>query len=216
MNDCSDIETKTLATGLAISIYDHMGKKNKAIEFALSMPEVDRSHYLAQLYEGAELAEYLRSNIWEEITSQFISIMRLAECRDDNGNNIYSPDERISIYKKVITILGTLFEDGDYNFAAQWGQLAYYRMSHIFASKNDYDNMISCLTEGTKYGKIFDDYSADAVHTSLLCRGAKSGGWMKSSPGQTYRDVMLAELNDSNFDLVRRDSRFIALVDSLK
>lgn len=216
VNNCNEIGTKTLAAGLVISIYDRQGKRAKAIEFALSMPEVDRGHFLALLYKDEELAEFLRKDIWEETTSQLVSMMRLAECTDGKGNHLYSPDERIAIYRKVVVFLETLFEDGDYNFAAQWGQLAYYRMSTIFAAEGDLDNTIDCLVAGTKFGKAFDDYQPDAAHTSLLCRGVISGGWIKSSPSQTYRKVMLDGLKDSKFDFIRNDSRFIALVDSLK
>ncbi|MBE6618086.1 MAG: helix-turn-helix transcriptional regulator [Ruminococcaceae bacterium] len=216
IDECVDIDTKSGAITTAMCVYSDLGKVEKALEIAHTMPANGRGYYLGNLYTGTQLAEFLRKSIVEEITYQLICMIRLARCSNGNGEFIHTTDDQLTIYKKVVTILETLFDDGDYNFAAQIGADSYYHMADIYANLKDMDNTLACLKAGTKFGIIFDNYPEDAVQTSLICRGAEYGGWLKNYPGHSYRGEMREWLSNDKYDFIRNDSRFVAIVDSLK
>lgn len=215
VNECVDIDVKSAAITTVLCVYTDLGKHDKAVDLAMTMPKNGRDYYLGNLYSGEKLADFLRVSIVEEITYQLSCMIRLARVSNGKGEFIHTPDEQLAIYRKVISILESLFENGDYNFAAQIGADSLYHMAEIYAKRNDKDSTLSALEHGTKFGIIFDDYPENAVQTSLLCRGAEYGGWVKNHPTHSYRGEMRQWLMRDDYDFIRSDSRFIAIIDSL-
>ena len=209
VDGCVDIDIKAEVLEVACYIYKTLGDKKSAINLAMTMPTINRGHLLWALYEGPELARFMSEDIQNEMTKQLIRMKSMPiQCVDENNRRLYTLEEQLKIYKKVIDIYKILYEDEDFLAEAQWVQIAYFCMAEIYAAQKNADMMLDCLTKGIKYGIEFDDYESGAVHTSLLFRGIASGAWMKDSPDDSNRRKMLEWLAEPQFDAYRETERF--------
>ncbi len=211
--ECPDINTRALATDCLCSIYDTAGKKEKAIDLAMTLPELSRADLLRNLYEGEQLTKFYRENLLELFSDALYQAGQLAGCVDGDGNPAYTPDEQLEIHQKIVTVYGLLFEDGDYNFFAQFPQYAYRRMARLYAAKKDRENTLACLKKAMDFAKMFCEYPESAVQTSMLFRGVSYGGWVKSDGGDNtalLREV--AEMTDEPvFDFLRDDAELLTI-----
>lgn len=208
--ECADINTRALATDYLCSIYDTMGKKEKAIDLAMTLPELSRADLLRNLYDGERLTKFYRQNLLDLFSDALHQAGQLAECVDGDGNPAYTPDEQLAIHQKIVTIYELLFENSDYNFFAQFPQYAYCRMAKLYAAKTDRENTLICLQKAMEFAKMFCEYPDNAVQTSMLFRGVSYGGWVKSDGGDNYslmRDVA-DTMNEQTFDFLRNDAVF--------
>ncbi|MBO5228527.1 MAG: hypothetical protein J6B39_06020 [Lachnospiraceae bacterium] len=209
VDGCVDIDIKAEVLEVACYIYKTLGDKKSAINLAMTMPTINRGHLLWALYEGPELARFMSEDIQNEMTKQLIRMKSMPiQCVDENNRRLYTLEEQLKIYKKVIDIYKILYEDEDFLAEAQWVQIAYFCMAEIYAVQKNADMMFDCLTKGIKYGIEFDDYESGTVHTSLLFRGIASGAWMKDSPDDSNRRKMLEWLAEPQFDAYRETERF--------
>ncbi len=208
--ECADINTRALATDYLCSLYDTMGKKEKAIDLAMTLPELSRANLLRNLYEGEQLTRFYRENLLELFSDALYQAGQLAGCVDGDGNPAYTPDEQLAIHQKIVTVYELLFEDGDYNFFAQFPQYAYRRMARLYAAKNDRENTLDCLRKAMDFAKMFCEYPENAVQTSMLFRGVSYGGWVKSDGADN--DALMREvadiMNEQMFDFLRDDAVF--------
>lgn len=208
--ECTDINTKTLAIQYACDLYDCMGKKEKAIELAMTVPEISRQILLRNLYEGSRLTEFYRENILNDISVCLYEMGQLAECTDDEKNSVYTEEEQLAIERKITAIYEILFEDGDYNFFAQFPRYAYLRMAEIYSGRNDAENTLMALRNYVRFGIQFCEYPEDAVQTSMLFRGVTFGGWVKGTPDgvEEIRNSLRSELEEKRYDFVRDTPEF--------
>ena len=205
LNECSDINIRASAIQYVCDIYDTMGKQDKAIETAMTLPELSRNDLIRNLYKGAQLTNFYRENILDSISVALYQAGQLAGCTDDAGQPAYTPEEQLALHRKITAVYEILFEDGDYNFFAQFPQYAYRRMARLYAEKKDAENTLACLRKMAEFTMMFCRYPEDAAQTSMLFRGVKYGGWVKSSPGAVYAlaEENLDCMNEAQFDFVR-------------
>lgn len=205
MQECTDINIRAEVTSNLCSLYDRIGQKKKAIETAMTLPELSRNDLLRFLYEGDQLTDFYRENTIDMISTALYQAGQLAGCVDGEGRPAYTPDEQLAIHKKIVAIYEILLEDGDYNFFAQFPQYAYRRMAKLYAAKKDTANTIASLRKAMEFAKRFCTYPEDASQTSILFRGVKYGGWVKNEPGDTSALIReVAEIMDEAvFNFVR-------------
>ncbi|MBQ7923274.1 MAG: helix-turn-helix transcriptional regulator [Clostridia bacterium] len=218
MQDCTNINVRAETTSLLCSLYSHMGQKKKAIETAMTLPEVSRNDLLPYLYEGEQLTEFYRKNTLDLFGDALHQTGQLAFCRDDEGKPVYTADEQLTIQKKIIAVFEILMEDGDYNFFAQFMESAYRQSARLYAEKKDAENTLACLRKMVEFVRMFVQYPADATQTSLLFRGVKYGGWVKNTPEAEKEMVedIHEFISDTRFDFVRATGELEKIIRLLK
>lgn len=210
MQECTDINIRAEVTSLLCSLYDHMGQKKKAIETAMTLPELSRNDLLRYLYEGNQLTDFYRENTIDMISTALYQAGQLAFCTDDEKRPVYTTDEQLAILHKIVAVYEILLEDGDYNFFAQFMESAYCQSARLYAEKKDAENTLVSLRKMAEFSQMFLRYPADAAQTSLLFRGVKYGGWVKTTP-DAMNDMIQENvdyLNEPQFDFVRERPEF--------
>jgi len=214
LQECTDIGIRADATSNLCSLYDHLGQTQKAIETAMTLPEMSRNDLLKYLYKGTELVEFYRENTLDLFGDALYQAGQLAFCRDDNGREIYTHDEQLAILGKVTAVYGILLEDGDYNFFAQFMESAYRQSARLYAERRDAENTLACLRKMAEFSQKFLHYPEDAAQTSMLFRGVKYGGWVKNTPDaiNTMIRENLDYLSESRFDFIREHPEFDEII----
>lgn len=214
MQECTDINIRADATSNLCSLYDHLGQKQKAIETAMTLPELSRNDLLRFLYTGNALTEFYRENILDMLSTALYQAGQLAFCRDDDGNWVYTADEQLAILQKIIAVYEILLEEKDYNFFAQFMEYAYYQSARLYAEKGDAENTLTSLRKMAEFSQMFLHYPQDAAQTSMLFRGVKYGGWVKSTPDAVAAMVQenLDYMNEPQFDFVRNRPEFAEIL----
>ena len=214
MQECTDIGIRAEVTSNLGSLYDHLGQKQKAVETAMTLPEISRNDLLKYLYKGTELVEFYRENTLDLFSDALYQAEQLAYCRDDDGREVYTADEQLAILAKVTAIYEILLEDGDYNFFAQFMESAYRQSARLYAGKGDAEGTLRCLRNMAEFSQKFLRYPEDAAQTSMLFRGVKYGGWVKTSPDAVSAMIRenLDYLAGPRFDFVRERPEFTEIV----
>ena len=214
LQECTDIGIRADATSNLCSLYDHLGQKQKAVETAMTLPELSRNDLLKYLYKGTKLVEFYRENTLDMFSDALYQAEQLAYCRDDDGKEVYTADEQLAILAKVTAIYGILLEDGDYNFFAQFMESVYRQSARLYAGKGDAENTLMCLRKMAEFSQKFLHYPEDAAQTSMLFRGVKYGGWVKNTPDavNTLIQENLDYLNESRFDFIRERPEFDEII----
>ena len=214
LQECTDIGIRADATSNLCSLYDHLGQTQKAVETAMTLPEMSRNDLLKYLYRGTKLVEFYRENTLDMFSDALYQAEQLAYCRDDDGKEVYTADEQLAILAKVTAVFGILLEDGDYNFFAQFMESAYRQSARLYAAKGDAENTLISLRNMAEFSQKFLHYPEDAAQTSMLFRGVKYGGWVKNSPDAV--DTLIREnldyLNEPRFDFVRDREEFAEII----
>ena len=214
MQECTDINIRAEVTSNLCSLYDHLGQKQKAIETAMTLPEMSRNDLLKYLYKGSELVEFYRENTLDMFGDALFQAEQLAYCRDDGGKEVYTPDEQLAILAKITAIYEILLEDGDYNFFAQFMESVSRQSARLYAGKGDAEGTLVSLRRMAEFSQKFLRYPENAAQTSMLFRGVKYGGWVKNGPDAV--DTLIREnldyLNESRFDFVRGRPEFAEIV----
>lgn len=214
MQECTDINIRAEVTSNLCSLYDYLGQNQKAVETAMTIPEMSRNDLLKYLYKGTQLVEFYRENTLDMFGDALFQAEQLAYCRDDDGKEVYTHDEQLAILAKVTAVYEILLEDGDYNFFAQFVESAYRQSARLYAGKGDAENTLVSLRRMAEFSQKFLRYPEDAAQTSMLFRGVKYGGWVKNTPDavNTLIRENLDYLNEPKFDFVRGRPEFAEIV----
>lgn len=220
MNDCTDIEIKAEAIRTVVNIYIDRGNLADAEKTAKKLPQLTRNDLLASVYKGSKLAELYRNKmIQEPLCNALLYAQLLADLCDDSGRALYTDEEKLAIYRKILDVYKIMFEDEDFDFFSQFLCTTNEKMAYLYSISGDADKTIEHLEEAAKYAIVFETYDWEHVKTSLLFRTLCDGGWVKSSPDEKSCIVTrLLEwmLTDKDLDFVRDDARFVAVCDKLR
>lgn len=218
MEKCTDTDLRYNAQQNLFYISLHLGEKDKAEAIAMTFPEISRDYLLRSVYEGDKLADLYRHYINIDGTDALYAARMLSRLNGDDGKPIYTDDEQIAIAEKIIAGYKLIFEEGDYNFFSQFLHYSHIDLAMLRAKRSDRDATLANLSEALRYGIMFDTYDWDGAKTSLLVRGQKDGGWVKSSPDE--KTVLLRELMEDmdtgTFDFVRDDPEFKQILREIK
>jgi len=220
IDGCSDNKLRLDAIQSACMTYPKIGRREEAVALAKSLPVYNMSsnEMLTQIYEGDELFEQFQTNI---IASQCVLVYNMLDIiqhKLDDGTAYYTDDELLIICEKVVKIMETVFEDGNYFYYSQYIRIAHVLMSKIYANRMDADNALTQLEHAATYAIMFDKYEYDELYsyTSILFRGMEGGGYYKDSPDSSHSSDLLETLSNSRYDFIRANPRFIAVETELR
>ena len=193
-------------------IYKKAGDKEKAVETAkkLSLAAGSSDVVLSQIYEGDELHEHLKRNIAYFAGSLAHIIEQLAKSMYNSG----SP-ERIKLINKAIGILGLIYENGDYGFDNSSLNRYYFELAKNYYGINDMDNALDCLEKAAQHAVDLDALADFKKHTSLAVLG-RTRMMVRSERTNQCHDMLYDNLPHGNFELIKDDERFKAVVAKLE
>ncbi|MBR6808423.1 MAG: helix-turn-helix transcriptional regulator [Clostridia bacterium] len=219
LDESTDIELKARAVSTCVDVYMRLGNGMEAERHAMMLPVMSRNDLLCQIYKGDRLAEhYKKFMVHEQLTNGLYYAECLADLNGDDGRALYTDGEKIKIYQKILDVYAIIFEDGDLDFFYQFPASVHSSLACFYAGENNREKTVYHKTESVKYGILFEIYDWEHEKTSLLFRGVKDGGWVKSSPNAPSSVIIqLAEEFDApKYDFIRDDERFRKAMSDLR
>lgn len=219
LEESTDIELKARAISTCVDVHTRHGNLQEAERHAMMIPAMSRNDLLVHIYKGNRLAElYKKSMVHEQLTNGLYYAECLAEITDDYGHELYTDDEKLAIYQKILDVYEIIFEDGDYDFFYQFPTSIHSSMAMIHAKRGNKDETLYHIEKAIKFVILFETYDFEHEKTSLLFRGVKDGGWVKNSPDGHY-DVSY-QLYEAfalpHYDFIREDERFCKIISNLR
>lgn len=219
LSDCADndIRNETIAT--AGMWHARLGNTDKALEFADKLHGYfTKQDMLLRIYSGTKKYEHWRELIGGRFVNTVGDICAFAKSKDDDGNDIFTDEEKLELYKKAAAFLELFYEDGDYMFEAQYLKTAYSHIAWAYGKLADADSCLDALEKAAEMSIEFDTYDHEAAQTSLLARGNVPGGiWWHDSHNVCYEQLeWMEESKSEEFEFIKNDSRFIEIVNRLK
>ena len=216
MLECTDSGIRNEAISTACMWYPKIGKTEKALELASSLPDVTSSDMMLFINTGTKKHKVWQENIMEDFTHAIGDLSDYAKSADDNGNDIFTDDEKIALCEKQIDMFKLFFEKEDYMFHSQYIEIPYRHMARIYARNKNSEMTVKCLSSAAKYAIEFDTYDYEEEQKSLIARGNIPGGvWWHDGHNRSY-DVLEWMRNDTMFDFVRELNEFKCVIENLK
>lgn len=215
--ECTDDALRHNAIQILCYTYPDAGETEKAVALAKKMPHTGLSsqNLLSQIYSGNKRFETRRSNLFESIGFLILDMTCNSGPLDD-GSRPHTTEDVIVIRKKVIAILETMIEDGNYGFYRQTMTWTYIDMAVFYARLKKYDSAIENLKLAAEHSIKYDEeYDPDTEYTCLLFRGMKFGGVLHHI-AENESMHQLNEMKDSAFDPIRQNKDFIEIEEKLK
>lgn len=216
--ECTDsmIRYKAMQTlGIA---YVYAGKKDEMAQLAKEMPHTYFSyeHFMMYHWKGdsdfKEFQEYLSFLIYSTVDM----IGLAAGQRHDNGEFVYSIQDKIRLWETQVSLLEALFPDGDFQYKAQLGEIACGFLGTAHLRKGDLEGAWHWIEKSAGFAIHFDTYDFNAPHTSPALRGNSDGGWIMEDQGNCCQAMLDWLTTDDELAALRADNRYHILVDRLK
>ena len=218
LSECTESTVRYETIDTLGHAYEYAGKKDEMLKLAKEMPRIYFSYeyFMRYRWKGnadfEEFQKYLSFLIY-----QITEMIELAATqRYDNGEYVYTFEDRIYLWKTEVEILDLLFPNGDYQVNAQLGEVACNFLCVSFLRNHNYEEALNWLERGSDFAIHMDTYDFDALHTSPVLRGYSSGGWIMEAEGNHSQSMLEWMENHYEVDVLRSDVRYQALVDKLK
>ncbi len=218
LGGCTTDRIRMNAIQILCLTYPECGMRDKARELAMTMPFIcqTRECLLSIIETGDSKRRALMAesfNLIGQLERNIVTISTL----DNNGEMLYSCEERVALMDKVIAMIKLFFEDGDYGFFNSSLQTAHIMQAQNFAEQSDGDKTLYHLSEAVEYTIGFMEFfnSDDFVHTSLILRG-NDGGSFGTNSSENFAQLTLNELKNKSYDFIRNEPHFTEIEEKLK
>jgi len=206
------------AVQILCSLYQRIGKTDRAIELANSMPPIYASQeaLLSRIGVGEK-----RYHAEKHLLDNFIQFLAydMANCylTDDAGNPYYSEDDNAALRDKQISFLTLMFEDGDFGFYHTDLADTHRQQARYYAERCDTEHALQHLSKAADHAIAFIAWteSPPYQHTSLLFRGYTDTGFFSTSSSSNSAHKLLKYIEDSVFDSIRSTSEFTEITERL-
>ena len=196
------------ATQVLTLIYRDAGETEKAEEIVDRMGDLytSRNVLKTRIYKGAKAVEANRDLI-EALVEMLVTHLP-RNYTLESGERYYSSDEMAQIHTKIITILETIFENGDYGFEHCRMQESETELADYYAEKQDGANAILHLRKAADHAIVFVGLDGGTeIHTSLLYRGMEWGGFSTDS-AENNASELLEAMGHGRYDFLRETDVF--------
>ena len=190
------------------------GDKEKARKMAESLPNYYKTaqQVLPIFLEGRDRQECCKSGI------QMLAYCFYATVRDMLKDDIYTPEERITLRRKVLAMYELVYEDGNYLFTHTRVADLYEDIAADLMEIGQLDEALEHWSLAADHAIAYDTLPDSAPYTSLLTRDLM---YVKANTSTTneynYAHFMLRFMQKSDlFAPVREDPRVIAIMEKLK
>lgn len=190
------------------------GDKEKARKMAESLPNYYKTaqQVLPHFLEGRERQECCKGGI------QMLAFCFYATVRDMLKDDIFTPEERIALRRKVLAMYELVYEDGNYLFTHTRVADLYEDIAADLMEIGRLDEALEHWALAADHAIAFDTLPDSAPSTSLLTSGLV---YVKANTTKyseyNYAHYMLKFMQkDKLFAPVREDPRVVAIMEKLK
>ena len=229
--ECTDDKIRLQALNTLCYTYasPEAGMIDKAIELAENLPHtcITRETLLAQLYTGEKQFKQLRQNLLWHFGQLIMDANELgAKHYADNENTIaYNPrkvEESILFNKKIVALIDTMIEDGNYGFFSFFIAGSCNGLARNYAKLRDYDNVLMYLNRAadiaikvhTEYSNINMNMPSTFKYTSMLFKGTIN--MYGFYPIDGFCERQLEYMKHIAFDAIRGTEAFAEIEERLK
>ena len=216
--ECTDSKIRYRAIKNLATAYRFADKKEEMLKVVEEMPKshISYENFMLYCWNGDADFEKRQSYIAYLINGLLASIDGACRHLHDNGEMIYSSEDRIRLYELQVKLLEDLFPNKDYQYLAMYGEIACNHIAILYIRNKDIENAWKWLEKGADFAIRMDTYDFDAPHTSPILRGYSSGGWIMEEDGNRSETMLEWLTNDDETDILRSDARYKTLADRLK
>ena len=217
--ECTDDNIRHEAIHWLCDVYSKIGENEKAEKLALKMPFAgqSRDELLTTIYTGDKKHKQIRQNIRKSILDLYNNMKFIVHYPLDNGNNPYTPEERIILHKKMMEILNIIFDDGNFGYFSYILEESHSYIAIYSMQLGNYKDAVENLRIASEYAIKFDEkYNPEQEYTSLFLRGMKFGNWIPGSPNNNSKDLLEMTQTNGSFDPIRQNADFIEIQENLK
>jgi transcriptional regulator with XRE-family HTH domain len=219
--ECTDDNIRHHAIRFLCEIYHENGENEKAEKLAMKMPysAASREELLTTIFTGDKKHKQIRNNIYDSIWDLNKNMKFIIHYPLDNGQNPYTPKERIILHKKFLEILSIIFDDGNYGFFNSIPETSYRDMAIYSMQIGDYESAAENLKMASEYALKNDiGYDPKQEYASLFLKGMKVGDLINvpGSPNNNSKDLLEFIQRSCDFDPIRHKAGFIETEENLK
>ncbi len=231
-SNVTDENSRNFALGNLVAMYMKIGETEKAKEIAESAPSpiYTRAGCRLMTLRGADWA-------WEmsmQINASFDDfIWKLRNLLNSFGDDhpMFTINELLTIWQKIVDFVNTFYENGDFGFQEQLLINAHLRRAKLYIKLNEEENALSELEKMCVHITHFDAYSEGMLGnhvlipkekwpTSLLTRprdenDPRLAASVSSSSTENKAMEHKRILESTDFDALRKNDRFQAVYDTL-
>ena len=216
LSECTDSMLRYKALELLGLAYGYAGKRDAMLQLAEQMPPFRFSQERFMLWEWSLVGKEgvtQRQTYLTALLEQVLSALTLiAGHRNDDGTPVYSPQDKIALWKQIVYIIELLCPDGDYQILAQHAESACCDLAAEFCRAGDIENALYWLEKAADYAIHMDTYGFGAPHTSPALRGYSSGGWIPEGGKKHTSDLLDWMMEAQPVCKMQKDARFQAIV----
>ena len=200
-------------------LYPRIGKTDRAIELANSMPPISISQEVLLSFIGTGETKYRAKKAEIDTYIQFLSVsMADYYLADDNGTPYYSEDDNAVLRDKQIAFLTLMFEDGDFGFYHTHLARSHEHQARYYAERGDSELALQHLSKATDHAIAFVDWAACEKHecTSLLFRHYTVSPCFSTGIDNNDAMEILEKTKNPVYDSIRETSAFSDLTQKLQ
>ncbi len=218
LSECTEDSIRYKTLRLLATAYGYTGDSEKENETARKLPPYNYTYenYMVYRWKGnedySERQRYMRSLIVDLLSM----IGNAADHCDDNGEFIYSFEERNALRKLEIDIIELIFPDGDYQYEAEFGEGACSLLVSSCLRDKDTEGVWYWLEKGADFAIHADTYDIEAPHTSLILKGYSDGGWIPEEGGNHSKVIFDWMTESEDMAEYRNDPRYNEIADKLR
>ncbi len=223
--------TRNYAVGNLCELYMQIGKPEKVKKLANSIPVLtySKEECIRMTLKGKEWNEHVRHTVAEKFDT-FTWELSLLLKNHSEKHSIFTPDEMLLLWQKLIIFYEVFYENGDYGFAESQIVLAHYRRSKLFLKLGETENALDELEKMASHIKHYDVFwdglcgddillPPEKRYTSILVRPESDDDnrcTVSASEAENEAYNYLSKLRSKFFDPIRENSRFAAVVQELE
>ncbi len=229
----NDADTQNYAVGNLCDLYMRVGKPEIAKNLAETVPQplYTREQCRRMTLRGAEWADDLRNQVANDFDA-FIWRLRNLIQAFKNEHPLFTDEELLVLWEKIISFVELFYEDGDYGFQEQLLVQGYFWQAKLYVKHGEEESALDALEKMLVHIESFDSFSDGILGnhvilprekwpTSILVRPKDENDdriSMCNSSLSTENTAMeyLRLLSDSRFDPVREHVRFVRVAEELK
>ncbi len=218
LESCTDDSIRHSAIQILCFMYPKAENRERAIQLAERMPymSASREFLMPRLYIGNKQYSAVQNKIFD-LLQWFVHSVDNMYIKDDSGKLIYTAEENAILRDKMIVILNTVFEDGDFGYFHTILASIHKGQAHFYAKTKDKVKVLKHLKAASDHAVGFIESFKDGkgYHTSLLFR---SYGFGSFSTSDRNNDAMrlINEMKKSEYDFIRDNAQFTAIGEQME
>lgn len=230
---CTENKIRYSTTQTLIFAYLDSNEKEKARELAENLPDyiLTSNETLKHIETGVKKRTFIQSNIWQLLHCLEMNLQGLIFIKNDDETGIWSWEEKIKLYEKMIELNNIIFEEnenkkcGNLSLAGKYYFMFVAKINQHECWNNPKDKEIyidealNYLEESVKYktayyNQIYDDNNQSLIFRSSIIIEEYLKKSEKEVPNSCTSTII--NLSNKNFDYLRDNKRFKDIIAMLE